>query len=274
MIVKILKTLCMPLALSLIAMVAGLVLARCKTSEKRSRVRIGRALLILTAFGLYLFSIHPVANMLVRPLESQYARPAPETLEDVDAVIVLSGGAFQANSLRPTPLPSGVGTARLLGGVKLFKACGARYLVITGAAPGRPLSEAAVMGRLAVELGVPTDRIVLEEKATNTYEHAPRVLERMPELRGMKVALVTSALHMPRAMQVFSRYFGRDRLVPYPAFWLYDSGPWTVRTFLPNADALAKSTVACVEYVGRLWYWVRPAPLAPATQPASRPTTQ
>ncbi|MCE5325259.1 MAG: YdcF family protein [Planctomycetaceae bacterium] len=254
---KLIKSLVLPLSVILIAMIVGLVLTRRANAEKRRRFRAGRILLIAAAALLYLLSIPPVADLLVRPLESGYPRSDAAALQGVQAVVVLTGGAGQANALRPEAAPGGVSLARIIHGVEVFRASGAQHLVITGAAPDQAVSEAATMKAVAIKMGVPTDKIVLEEKATSTAEHAPRVLEAMPELAGMKIALVTSALHMPRSVGAFRKHFRSEQLVPCPSDWLYNSEPWTLRTFAPSADSLAKSTNACVEYIGRLWYWLR-----------------
>jgi uncharacterized SAM-binding protein YcdF (DUF218 family) len=124
-------------------------------------------------------------------------------------------------------------------------------IVISGGS-GNPfveVSEAALMRELLLNLRIPDRRIVIEGKSSNTFENASEVkrLHLRPPL-----ILITSASHMDRALRVFK---GLD-MTPLPAPCDY-RGRWSVDDplrFLPSAGALAASTGAIYEYVGRFWY--------------------
>jgi len=268
MITKILKTLLMPTSILLLLLVTALIMTRKKNIKRPGYRRGGRACLVVVAVLWYMFSLHPVANSLVYFLECDYPRPAPERLEGISAVVVLCGGSNGSNTLRPEYQPGSASMRRTMAAVGLFKQSGAEYLYISGGygSEDRP-SEAEVLAGLARKLGVPDDRIRLEEKARNTFEHAPQLWHQFPRLRQQKIAVVTSALHMPRAVESFHRIFEHENVVPYPSDWLYNEPSWGVRTFLPDAGALGKSTVALVEYLGRVYYWIRPDPEVDPTDP-------
>ena len=96
-----------------------------------------------------------------------------------------------------------------------------------------------------------------EGDSVDTYENATwtkKVLEAR-KLTG-RVLLVTSAIHMPRAVAV-CRKVGIE-VVPCPSDFV-SGADWTYRiqSFLPEAAALTRTTDAVHEYVGRLWYWLR-----------------
>ena len=166
---------------------------------------------------------------------------------------------------------AGASLARLVGGIKLFRSSGARYLVLSGySSVEGGLTVAEIMARSAVDLGVPGEKIIIEKKATTTFEHPPRIIEIFPEIKQMKIAVVTSASHMPRSIAAFEQYFDAEQIVSAPVNWYYNTPPLRVRTFLPNAAALNISTLACHEYLGRLWYRIRPKPRV--THPATQPT--
>lgn len=83
-------------------------------------------------------------------------------------------------------------------------------LVVTGKGVAKERTEASVMKELAQSLGVPEERIITEEESRNTREHSMNLF---PIVGDHPFILVTSALHMPRAMHAFRKY----GLNPIPA---------------------------------------------------------
>jgi vancomycin permeability regulator SanA len=76
------------------------------------------------------------------------------------------------------------------------------HFLPTGAVGRHPPSEAAVMQRLLVEAGVAPERIVLEERGTDTYSslvHCARILR---ERGAERVVVCSDANHVPRAWLV------------------------------------------------------------------------
>lgn len=68
--------------------------------------------------------------------------------------------------------------------------------------------------------------------------------------------LVTSAAHMPRAMAVFL-HFGIPVTAATTDIEVVTPGPWTPLRWLPNADALVRTTVAVREWIGFWAYRAR-----------------
>jgi uncharacterized SAM-binding protein YcdF (DUF218 family) len=112
------------------------------------------------------------------------------------------------------------------------------------------------MRALLVQWGVPADRIVIEPASRNTEQNA-RYAAKLLRARGAsRVLLVTSALHMPRAVQ----HFERQGLVVIAA----TTDVEVDRTELglgggPSAAALAASGRAFKEWVGILALRLGPA---------------
>ena len=103
------------------------------------------------------------------------------------------------------------------------------------------------------DLGVPKDRIVVEGQSRNTYENAREASELLAERGIERVILVTSALHMPRALATF-RATQLD-VVPAPTdFEVTTVGERTLLDLLPDAEALQGSSRALKEYLG-LWVY-------------------
>lgn len=97
-----------------------LFLLCCYCFKKRSRLRYP---LTAVTVILYLFSILPVAGMLMQGLEKQYVPPALEKITGkTDAVVVLGGGAVRdVPDISGREALSAVSMNRLITGLRLQK---------------------------------------------------------------------------------------------------------------------------------------------------------
>ena len=74
---------------------------------------------------------------------------------------------------------------------------------------------------------------------------------------GNKIILVTSAFHMPRAQRLFENE-GLE-VVPYPVdFKSLTADSITFMDYLPHSRSLAKTELSLWEFMGRLYYWLKP----------------
>lgn len=229
--------------------------------------RFGRYLVLTGLFLLVFFSFGPMVNLLFDQLEYRYPLIMPEKAAQVDTIVLLSGWAERNPSL---PISSQVNRSsifRLCEAIRLLQLNPRANLLIAGggSSPLRDnLAVSSVIADLAVSLGVPRQRIICETESQNTYESALYVQKYV----GTKpFVLVTSAIHMPRAMANF-RGLGMD---PIPAPTDYrtirgnplnlkpqsDSFNSWVRnwvTRLPSVQDLEDFTVGIHECLGLLWY--------------------
>ena len=111
------------------------------------------------------------------------------------------------------------------------------------------------MADLLVEWGVPRAAILEEGKARTTAENAVEIVKLL-RARGIKrVLLVTSSLHMRRALASF-RAEGLDA-IPSPCDALVaPAGARTVLDWIPRPSALEQTHVALWEYLGLAYYRV------------------
>lgn len=102
-------------------------------------------------------------------------------------------------------------------------------------------------------MGVGRDDIILESESRNTRENAVNSAAIWRSQGFDTGLLVTSAMHMPRALAAF-RKVGMD-LVPVPIDYLSaeDDDPFPL-LFLPNAASLRVSSLAIKEWLGLLVY--------------------
>ena len=118
--------------------------------------------------------------------------------------------------------------------------------------PG-PLSEAAATQDLLVQLGVAAERIELESVARNTYENAVLSYEAAKPKPGETWLLVTSAIHMPRAVGCFRR--AGWTIVPYPVDY-HTATTIATAPGLLLADHLMLVNGAAKEWLGLAAYYV------------------
>ena len=125
-------------------------------------------------------------------------------------------------------------------------------------------SEAEAVRDVLIRLGVPRDVIVIEPRSSNTAEQAELV---PPLLRGHpRFALITTPIHMPRALALF-RSRGVNP-VPAPSHIDYTGRDrHSMLRFVPSANALRASELSMYEYLGMVYArsrgWLDPARDAP-----------
>lgn len=223
---------------------------------KKNRVTsilIGIALIIL-----FLSSNDLVSKGLVRSLEWQYITKGE--LPKADAIVVLGGGTRPRIAPRPWYEVNEAGN-RILYGSWLYKQGKAPFLVVTGGRAdwygegGNPESED--MAAIAQAMGVPTSAIIQESQSFNTHDNAVNTKQILDKRGINKILLVTSALHMPRSMEIF-RKIGLESIAAPTDFLSVNNennkGWATVLELLPSADALKNTTNTIKEYIGLFVY--------------------
>ena len=220
----------------------------------------GRALLGLVLVALLATALFPLASLLAAPLETQIA--APTVLPPrIDGVLVL-GGSFdwRVSAARGQLSLDGAGE-RMMAAAALAQRHPEATLAFTGlfaeqvpfdlqpeAAPQSLLFGAAFRDRDLVFLG----------EARSTYEEALLALERLDPQPGETWLLVTSALHMPRALSVFAT-LGWS-LDPYPVD--YRSAPGLRLRLRPNVAEALSDLDRVVREWGALWVYRRSGRIA------------
>jgi len=167
----------------------------------------------------------------------------------VSAVVVLGGGWWPDAGW---PISSQLGESsaiRLFEGVRLLRALpGDARLVVSGASRLGDVEPVAIgYAQAARELGVPAERILLLDTPVDTAREAYAVRAALGT--GSRFLLVTSAVHMSRAVQHF-RHVGLDP-IPAPTQRLSGRSNWDrVKDWLPSAGELDKTERALHEYLG------------------------
>ncbi|NNM00172.1 MAG: YdcF family protein [Gammaproteobacteria bacterium] len=220
----------------------------------RRRRGLSTALAALSLGSLLLLSIPRVASVLLTGLETTPA-VAADQLDGAQAIVVLAGGRL-LNSPEYGDTINSRTLARVRYGAWLSRATGLPILVTGGIVFDPGPAEATLMARvLEEEFGMPPRWV--ETASRNTCENATLSAELLKADAVGNIVLVTHALHMPRALDCFSRYAGLA-VQPAPTTFLKGEGRGhNVFDWLPTAYALSLSRAALHEYLGLAWYRLR-----------------
>jgi len=240
---KTLALLAMPVAL-----VWLLLLALAWLCLRRRQWLPGALALAVALLYAGLGNVH-LAEAAAATLERQVPPVQVDRLPVFDAVWVLGGGAEPG---WPGGAQLGPAGDRVFLAARLWHAGKARLLVASGVAPGLggPWDGGRETGALWRAVGVPDQAILaLPEPCWNTRDEI-RACARLRAVRGWnRVALVSSASHLPRALALAAREglavtpLGADRLArPHP---------FQLQYLVPQGEAFRIWQLTAWEYLGR-----------------------
>jgi uncharacterized SAM-binding protein YcdF (DUF218 family) len=217
----------------------------------RRKNRKASAINFFLAFFIWLISISPVSDAMLRGLEGQFSIPGnPEG----DVIILLGGGANdEVPDLSGIGAPSEEMMGRVVTAVRLQRRLHIPIIVSGGTVFKDRKGEAPIVRRFLVDLGVPEQDVITEEKSRDTIENA-RYTVKICGARGYSRALlVTSASHMRRAVLSF-RNAGME-VTPFPSgFKALGNRRYGWEDFLPDPGELKKVSTAMREHIGLLYY--------------------
>ena len=204
---------------------------------------------------LFILSWPPVVDSVGIWLERDYPAMNAEAYSAVDAIVVLGGGVGVPPAEVEYPYPGMSDAAdRVWHGARLWHAQRAQW-------PERPVKiyctgpdVCLTTPPLLVAFGVPYDSIVALDDPLNTEEEARRY---ETELTGKTVLLVTSALHMKRAVIIFRKYAPSLKAIPAATdhqFFDYSGRFCHWQYYFPNAGTLGQASAIEHELVGILRY--------------------
>lgn len=244
-----------PLFVGILLVALGLILVLCK-KERIALWALGTALV-----WFWFWSMPIVGGCLCLPLEEDYPVQLADDMPEADAIVLMGGGVWGDEYYPYACLNEAAD--RAWHSARLWKAGKAPIVIPSNV--GAELGDA----KLLIDLGVPNDAIVLENKAVNTEENAKfvrEILNRVEHAEHVdgwkpKVLLVTSACHMRRSLYMFEKYAPEIECIP--AATDYQALPWKdlpfkFRSLLPSIDAFARNNSFIHEYIGYYGYkWFR-----------------
>lgn len=243
---------------------AALLILAALAAGRKPRLRTG---LLAAVFLLLLISSNRwFSYALARSLEWQYL-PMAE-VPQAEVIVVLGGGTESGQYPRPMTEVNSAGD-RVLYAASLYKQGKAPIILLSGGnitwLEGRSTTPAQEMADLMQLMNIPPEALWLQSASENTHDDAELSAAMLKENGVQQVLLVTSAIHMPRAMALF-RHAG-IQAIPAPVdFTVTQAGldnlakltPQSLLiNLLPNSSSLGLTTNATKEYLGLLVYWLR-----------------
>jgi uncharacterized SAM-binding protein YcdF (DUF218 family) len=218
-------------------------------------VRAGRRLLVASVILIVAIGVFPVGTALILPLEERFPQWNPA--QGAPAGIIVLGGALSPErSVARGQISLHESAERLTVAVELARKYPLARIVFSGgnARLFSGPSEADFAVSFFERLGVPRDRITLETQSRNTAENALFTKRLIAPQPGEHWLLVTSALHMPRAIGAF-RQAGFP-VEPYPVNYQTDGWKdlWKFSSALMGG--INRLDTAVHEWLGVFAYWV------------------
>ncbi len=207
----------------------------------------GRWLTGLSLLGLLALSLPVVSGGLMRACQP-YAPISRAALAETQAIVVLGGGTYRDAPEYGSDTVDRATLERLRYAAKLAR--DSRLpLLVTGGSPtgGRP--EGEIMAEiLAREFGTPVRWI--EAGSKDTEENARYSAPMLRKAGIQRIAVISNAWHLPRALPLFAR----EGFAAVPAPMAFGgTAPLSVWSFVPSAGALDSSETALKELIGRLY---------------------
>jgi len=238
--------------------------------------RWGRRFVTFGAVLLLVAGLSPLGNALILPLENRFPRADLDNPPAPTGFIVLGGADDRlVGTARQVPALNEA-AERLVEAAILARRFPEAKIAFSGGTSGvlyQSGTEAEGAESLLTALGVPADRLILEDESRDTYENARFLKEKLTsdgELGpGKRWLLISSAYHMPRAVGAFRK--AGFEIEAWPVDYRTRGEADLARPFDKVSEGLRRVDVASREWAGLLAYWltgrsdaVFPAPRPPA----------
>jgi len=211
-----------------------------KNKNNFAKLSLSFSLFLYLLFGYPIFS-----NILVKSLEDKY--PKYDYSHHIKYIHVLGSG-HNEDPLQPLSSQiSGAGLKRIIEGVLIYKKTPNAKLIFTGFNGKDEISDGVMSAKLAMELGVKKEDIIIGTHQRDTSDEAKFTKSIVSP--NEEFVLVTSATHMPRSMMLFQA----EGLKPIAAPTHFKRFYFNDYLEMPGSNSISKSKMAIHEYLGILW---------------------
>ena len=230
---------------------------------------LGRVLALTAALLLLVAGLSPLGNLLLIPLEERFARPELNPDRPPDGLIVLGGAQDTLVSRARGVIALNEAGERMFEAAALSRTFPRTKIIFSGGS-GRLIyrGETEAIGAAALfgALGIDKNRLLLEDRARDTYENAIFTNELIKPRADQRWLLITSAAHMPRAIGCFRK--AGFEVVAYPVDYRTRGPVDGTRFFDKPSEGLRRIDAAAREWVGLTVYFLsgRTSAFFPAPQ--------
>jgi uncharacterized SAM-binding protein YcdF (DUF218 family) len=181
--------------------------------------------IVVSLLGIVLFLLCSTSYLPKIAINSVEKKFTPIKLSQIDTsktyyIYVLGSGVTLDPRLPASMKLSSTSLVRLVEGIRIYNYLDHVTLVTSAAIKGKSISQAKLSKEAAASLGVKEQNIQMLETPTSTLEEAKAFKVQFGTNKNL--ILVTSALHMPRAVEIFSDQ--GIKVLPAPTEYLYKAG--------------------------------------------------
>jgi uncharacterized SAM-binding protein YcdF (DUF218 family) len=218
---------------------------------RNNRPDASKKLIIIGLVWLLLTGTKWMPDVLVYGLEKQYDTLHPDSAMFGLPVMVLGGGGIYDTEIPPHDrlVPSSL--SRLTEGIRLYNVLEEPVLIFSGYSSENDVTQAAITKEAAVDLGIPGDKIVILEEPTTTEEEAA-AYKKYAGYKNPDLILVTSDIHMPRAMYLFKKQ-GLNPIAAPSDHILRNRKNKQSYWWISHKNNFDKFSAALHEYIGLIW---------------------
>lgn len=230
-----------------------LILFMIGVSNIRDRKYRSGFLLFIIGGITYLFSCEFFADPIILNLEKKYPLVSEENIEKGEIYVLLCGGIATDTVEGNVPLPNAA--VRIMKTAELYNKSSKKIYISGGSPLQNRESESSVYKKELVKIGIPENDIIIEEVSKNTKENSDYIKWMMSKEGYKSALLITSALHMPRSMEVFKD--DNIEFYPVPCNFLAHTEKQNNLAYVPQFKVLKDLYAAFWEYIGMAYYKIR-----------------
>lgn len=219
-------------------------------SNIRDRKYKSGLLLFLISGITYLFSCEFFADPIILNLEKKYPLISEKNIEDGEIYILLGGGIL-TNTLEGN-VPEKNASIRILKTIELYNKSPKKIYISGGSPLQDKESESSVYKKELILLGIPENDIIIEERSNTTKENSKYIKEMMNEKNIKSGIIITSAIHMPRSIEVFKD--SNLNFYPAPCDFIAHLEKQNNFAYIPQFKVLKNLYSAFWEYIGLIYY--------------------
>jgi len=245
----------LPSAVYLFALLLILAIAGFRAPD-RSLLRRLRFLMVALAVCTYIASAPIFSNWLIGRLEEGPAPVVPErhgSQPQARLIVALASGRVRNTVEGERAFLDEHGWNRTIAAINLWQRIGGHLMFNGGPVASDGKAAADRMAEVAISYGVPRSEIVVVRAASNTYQNITTLRDSLGTDRP-EIWLVTSAIHMPRAVNVATRM--GLHVQQFPCDFRHNTAMgW--RAWFPHNNGPADFELALHEVLGNAAYSVR-----------------
>ncbi|MCX6122228.1 MAG: YdcF family protein [Ignavibacteriales bacterium] len=218
--------------------------------------RRGKIMLWIAGLWFLVTTTAPVPQVLVQSFENQYSQISNDVLKKLTGscnILVLGSGHSDDKSLSPNNQLGTTALERLVEGIRIKKMIPHSKLILSGYGYRSELSHALVLYRTALSLGVDSASMSTLPLPSDTRMEADEYIRNFGNKDNL--ILVTSSIHMPRAMTLFKKA-GLNPVPAPTAFIIKHESQKYPGCLVPSSRNVMMMEEIMYAYVGMIWSWM------------------